>query len=267
MPTVQELYELWADDAELREDLQRSLAPRGTDSLFDAFATLRPQPGQVVLDAGARDARHAIRLVQQHGLRAVALDAVPLHAEHARKLVADAGLEESVEVVVAPIEELPLPDQSVDWIWCRDVLSHVDAARGLAEFARVLRPGGAILAYVTVATARLEPREEAELTSVAALAPDGFRAERLESAAESAGLVLRSADLVCSEWRERMIEDGTWDPRDDLLQVARLQRRRDELATLHGDAAVDAAYGGLVWGVYQLLGKLCPTIYVWERRA
>lgn len=267
MPTVQELYELWADDAELREDLQRSLEPRSTDSLFDAFAALQPHPGQTVLDAGARDARHAIRLVQQHGLRAVALDAVPLHAEHARALVASAGLTDAIEIVTAPIEELPLADGSVDWVWCRDVLSHVDAARGLAEFARVLRPGGAILAYVTVATDRLEPREEAELTAVAALAPNGFRAERLEAAAEAAGLVLRSADAICSEWRERMIEDGTWDPRDDLLQVARLQRRRDELAALHGDAAVDAAYGGLVWGVYQLLGKLCPTIYVWERRA
>jgi len=267
MPTVQELYELWADDAELREDLQRSLRPRGTDSLFDAFAALGPQPGQLVLDAGARDARHSIRLVQEHGVRAIALDAVPLHAEHARTLVAEAGLADAIEVVVAPIEELPLADASVDWVWCRDVLSHVDAARGLSEFARVLRPGGAILAYVTVATDRLEPREEAELTSVAALAPNGFRAERLEAAAEGAGLGLRSVDAICSEWRERMIEDGTWDPRTDLLQIGRLQRRRDELAALHGDAAVDAAFAGLVWGIYQLLGKLCPTVYVWERRA
>jgi len=36
-PTVQELYELWADEAELNDALQRSLAPRGVDSLFEAF--------------------------------------------------------------------------------------------------------------------------------------------------------------------------------------------------------------------------------------
>ena len=24
---------------------------------------------------------------------------------------------------------------------------------------------------------------------------------------------------------------------------------------------------GLAWGVYQLPGKLCATVYVWERRA
>ena len=32
-------------------------------------------------------------------------------------------------------------------------------------------------------------------------------------------------------------------------------------------AAIDAAAGGLARGACQLLGKLCPTVYVWERRA
>ena len=39
------------------------------------------------------------------------------------------------------------------------------------------------------------------------------------------------------------------------------------LAAEFGAAAVDAALGGLLWGIYQLLGKLCPTVYVWERDA
>jgi hypothetical protein len=40
MPSVQELYELWAGDQELRDALERSLDPRGTDRLFEAFAEL-----------------------------------------------------------------------------------------------------------------------------------------------------------------------------------------------------------------------------------
>ena len=32
----------------------------------------------------------------------------------------------------------------------------------------------------------------------------------------------------------------------------------------YGAPAVDAVWGGLVWGLYQLLGKLCPTVYVWS---
>ncbi|HEX6700411.1 MAG TPA: hypothetical protein VF101_06725, partial [Gaiellaceae bacterium] len=70
-----------------------------------------------------------------------------------------------------------------------------------------------------------------------------------------------------SEWRERMIEDGEWDASADALAVARLRRREAELVERHGSASVAAAVGGRLWGLYQLLGKLCPTIYVWERRA
>lgn len=267
MPTVQELYERWADDAELREALARSLEPRGTDWLFDLFAELAPQPGEVVLDAGARDASHAIRLVRDHGVRAVALDPVPHHGRLARDAVEEAGLGDAIEIVEASLESIPLADASVDWIWCRDVLVHVDAERGLAECSRVLRPGGQMLAYVTLATERLEPQEAAELVRALALTHDGFDAARLEDAAEKAGFSARAVHRLGSEWRERMIEDGSWNPGDDLLAIARLDRRREELEAKYGAVDVAAAASGLTWGIYQLLGKLCPTVYVWQRRA
>lgn len=42
--------------------------------------------------------------------------------------------------------EIPLPDASVDLVWCERVLQHVpDAASAVAEIARVLRPGGRAL--------------------------------------------------------------------------------------------------------------------------
>lgn len=257
MTTAQQLYELWADDGELRESLRQSLAPRGTDWLFGAFAALGPQPGDLVLDAGARHAVHAIRLVRELGVRAIALDPVPVHAEKARAAVAEAGLSAEIEVVEAAIESMPLADASVDWIWCRDVLVHVEAGPGLAELARVLRPRGALLAYVTLAGDLLEPRERAEL--VEAIAIRTFDAAVLEEAAEAAGLSLRSVERIGSEWRERMLEEGTWSAGEDLLHVARLRR-----GGFTGPEA-EAAWGGLVWGVYQLLGKLCPTVYVWSK--
>ena len=257
MPTAQQLYELWARDSELHEALQQSLQPRGTGWLFDAFAALAPRAGDLVLDLGARDAKHSIELVRRHGVRAVAIDPLPLHCETARAAVAEAGLDGTIEVVQAAAESLPLADESVDWIWCRDVLVHVDASRGLGECARVLRPGGAMLAYVTLATDRLEPRERAELVEATAI--QTFDADVLEAAASAAGLVLRSVDRLGSEWREAMIEQGTWNAGDDLLQIARLRR---------GDFTgvdAEAAWGGLSWGIYQLLGKTCPTVYVWSR--
>jgi SAM-dependent methyltransferase len=267
MPTVQELYELWAGDSKLPEELTGSLEPRSTESLVDAFAALGPKPGQLLADVGARDAGYAIRLAQLHGLRAVAIDPMPFHCELARRAVAAANAEDSVTVIEGAIEELPLEDGSVDWVWCRDVLIHVDARRGFAECARVLKPGGTMLAYVTLATDRLEPREARELIEASAIQKESFHADSLEAAARDAGLVLRSVDAIGPEWRERMIEDGTWDAAADVVQLGRLLRQAEALADRHGRQAVTVEWASLVWGLYQMLGKLRPTVYVWERDA
>ncbi len=50
---------------------------------------------------------------------------------------------------IATIAHLPLPDQSLDGILCSSVLEYVpDPAACLAEFARVLRPGGLLVVSV-----------------------------------------------------------------------------------------------------------------------
>ena len=85
MPTVQELYELWAGDSNLREELDRSYGPRGAEWLFEVFASLGPKPGEWLVDVGARDAKHAIRLEREHELRVTALDPLPLHCDLARQ--------------------------------------------------------------------------------------------------------------------------------------------------------------------------------------
>ena len=267
-PSVQQLYgELWADDTPVDLELERSLEPRGTDWLFELFASLGPKPGELVVDVGARDARHTIRLVREHGLRAIALDPVPLHAERARAAVADAGLTDAVEIVEAGMEDMPIADGAADWIWCRDVLVHVDLTPGFAECARILRPGGRMVAYVTLATELLEPPEAARLFASVAIVPESADPTNVESRAAAAGLELVSSTRLGGEWRERMIEDGSWDPGDDLLRLSRLRRREAELVERHGEADVAARAADKLWGVYQLIGKLCPTVFVWERSA
>ena len=263
MVSVQELYELWAGESELDARLKQSLEPRGTEWLFELFASLGPKRGELLLDVGTRDAGHAIRLVREHGLRGVAVDPLPLHVERAREAVEAAGLE--LEVVEAGIERLPLETASVHWIWCRDVLVHVDVKRGLAECARVLRPGGRMVAYVTLQTELLEPKEAAMLVDAMALVPESLDAAHVEESARAAGLVLVKVERLGGEWRERMIEDGSWNASETLLELSRLQRREPELTEAFGAESVAAFRGGSVWGVYQLRGKLRPTVYVWER--
>jgi SAM-dependent methyltransferase len=269
MPSVQELYgELWADDENpLELELQDSLEPRGTDWLFQSFAALGPQAGQLVVDVGARDAAHTIRLVREHGLRAIALDPVPLHVERARNAVAEAGLATEIDVVKAGIEAMPIAAASVDWIWCRDVLVHTDLSRGFAECARILLPGGQMVAYVTCATDLLEPLEAQRIFEAVAIVPESVQPRVIEQRAADAGLTPVSTTQLGGEWRERMIEDGTWSPADDLLRLSRLQRRSSDFRERHGSTRVAAYAAARAWGVYQLLGKTCPTIYVWRRDA
>jgi SAM-dependent methyltransferase len=261
--TVDKLYgEFWADDSPaLTAELEQSLNPRGTDWLFEAFAELGPRPGQLLVDVGARDAAHTIRLVREHGLRAIALDPVKLHVELARRAVAEAGVE--VDVLEAGIEAMPIGDDVADWIWCRDVLVHVDVELGFAECARILRPGGRMFTYVTCATETLEPREASRIFDALAIVPESTQPDVIESCAADAGLTLVSKTELGGEWRERMLEDGTWSAGDDLLQLSRLRRRGTDL----GSPRVAAYAAARVWGVYQLLGKTCPTVYVWTSSA
>ncbi len=236
MTSARELYKHWAADPPYDPRTGESLDPRGTDWLFELFASLGPKPGDFLLDVGARDGKHFRRLVETHELRGLALDPVP----------------NGPDVVEGVIEELPLADESVDWIWARDMLVHVDLAPAFAECVRVLKPGGRIVAYVTLATDELEPRERAWLCD--AIAIRNLDAERVEAAASA--LTLGQKIELGSEWRERMIEDGTWDPTDALLRLARMRR-------LGIDSPIDRA--DLSWGIYQLLGKTCPTVYVWSK--
>jgi ubiquinone/menaquinone biosynthesis C-methylase UbiE len=262
-----ELYgEIWAEDpSALRVELGRSLAPRATTMLYDEFARLGVGPDDLVLDAGGRDAVHAIEIVRRLDCRVVTIDPIPLHVDRARERVAAAGLEDRIDVVQAAAESLPFEDASIDFVWSRDVLNHVQLDPSLREFARVLRPGGSVLVYQTFAGTGCEPEEARRLFAASASVAENMSAPFFETTARTAGFEVVSTEELRGEWRERMIEDGTWDVAADLLALSRLHRRERDAVEQYGRAPVEAARGGLLWGVYQLLGKLCPTIYVLRR--
>jgi ubiquinone/menaquinone biosynthesis C-methylase UbiE len=263
-----ELYgEIWAENpSALKVELGRSLEPRATTMLYDEFARLGVGPDHLILDAGGRDAIHAIELVRRLDCRAITIDPVPLHIDRARERVAAAGLQDRIDVVHAATESLPFEDASIDFVWCRDVLNHVQLDPSLREFARVLRSGGSVLVYQTFAETACEPDEAQRLFAANASVAENMSVPFFETTAREAGFDVVSTERLAGEWRERMIEDGTWDVASDLLALSRLHRRERDAVEHHGRARVEAARGGLLWGVYQLLGKLCPTIFVLRRR-
>ncbi|HET9317586.1 MAG TPA: methyltransferase domain-containing protein, partial [Vicinamibacteria bacterium] len=107
-------------------------------------ASLRP--GEAVLDLGCGagiDTLLAARAVGPGG-RVIGLDMTPEMVERARRNAAEARLPH-VDIRMGAMEEIPLPDGSVDVIVSNGVLNlSTRKSRALAESFRVLRPGGRI---------------------------------------------------------------------------------------------------------------------------
>jgi SAM-dependent methyltransferase len=167
-----------------------------------------------------------------------------------------------VRAELAGIEALPAADVSLDMIWCRDVLNHVDLQRGLAECVRVLKPSGHMLVYQTFATPALEDREAARIYAGMAIVPQNMGEDFFQTTAQAAGLSIITRDVVSSEWRERWAEEGSAALLEDLLGVARMRRSETALVARYGRAHYEATYASCLWGIYQMLGKLQPTIYL-----
>ena len=188
MVSVQELYELWASEA-TRNSRRRSREPRrraarsGSSRLF---ASLEPKPGELVLDVGARDAIGAITLARTHELRAVALDPVPLALRACAPSGRRSRARDRIEVVEGAIEEIPLDDASVDWIWCRDILVHVELGAASRSARASFEPGGRD-GRVRHARDRAARAARAAEIGSRAIVPENFDGRRVEAAAAEAG--------------------------------------------------------------------------------
>jgi SAM-dependent methyltransferase len=98
---------------------------------------LRLGPGRSVLDVGAGTGK-LTRLLPATGARVLALE--PVEGMREQLLVATPG----VELVEGTAEAIELPDGSLDAITCATAFHWFDGDRSLAEFHRVLVPGGGL---------------------------------------------------------------------------------------------------------------------------
>ncbi len=245
----------------LYEALEETSNPVGPLSLSELAGDLLTNHSRI-LDAGCRDARQLIYLVSTHGCEGVGIDPLAAHVEEAFRLVATAGIDSRVAIERGIVEYLPHRAGTFDLVWCRDVLTLVDDLdRALGEFTRVLSADGHMLIYLNVATDRLESREAERINGPLGNVASSMSQQRIEAAIGLAGLVITEVREIGTEWREYE-EERTRPVSDDLLKLARLRRRRDEMISRFGQEAYDAAEASLHWLCYQLLGKLKPLVYL-----
>ena len=99
--------------------------------------------GRRVLDAGCGVGAYSRHFQELGGGRITALDLDSVRVRIARALAGPAR--EQIEFLHASVAALPLPDRSVDLVFSRVVLPYAPVDQALAEFARVLPPGGLAL--------------------------------------------------------------------------------------------------------------------------
>jgi hypothetical protein len=88
---------------------------------------------------------------------------------------------------------------------------------------------------------------------------------RFEAAIDAGGLTVERCIRLGGEWREHAEEDGDRRTSRQLLHVSRLLRNRAGYTERFGAAAYQGMLTNALWGVYQMIGKLDPRVYVLRR--
>jgi SAM-dependent methyltransferase len=130
----------YADESRLR---RRALAYTGESTAVDARVSLVAAVAEAaprhVLEVGCGWGELAEWVARDTGAEVVAVDLSPRMVELAR--------ERGIDARVADVQELPFADASFDVVIAAWMLYHVpDLDRATAELARVLRPGGRLVA-------------------------------------------------------------------------------------------------------------------------
>jgi tellurite methyltransferase len=118
--------------------------------LFDQLLRGRIRRGSRVLDAGCGGGRNLVYLLRQ-GYDVLGADADPAAVDHVRRLAASLAPDlPAGNLVVAPVERMPFPDNTADVVLSSAVLHFASDDRQfdamVREMWRVLKPGGMLWA-------------------------------------------------------------------------------------------------------------------------
>jgi len=140
-----ELYAQIRRDA-FGEDIgQSSWLTADEQDKFNAWLNLAP--GKTLLDVACGSGGPALRIAAQTGCSVFGVDVHQDAISTAISLAAERGLTQAARFQVADATApLPFPEASFDAITCIDAINHLpDRARVIADWARLLKPGGRML--------------------------------------------------------------------------------------------------------------------------
>jgi SAM-dependent methyltransferase len=195
------------------------------EELRDWLQLLRVSPGHSALEVACGSGGVTCRLASETGAVCVGVDINVHGIEAANRLVERERLSSRVSFqVVDASRRLPFPDESFDVVFCNDSINHLpDRTAVLADWHRILRPGGRLLFTDPIIVSGQLSNEEIRLRSSIGFfvfTPLGHN-ERLLRQTGFTVLDVRDATAavvsVSSRWR-----------------AARL-RRRDQLIALEGE--------------------------------
>lgn len=103
--------------------------------------------GKILLDVACGAGGPALRIAAVTGCTLTGVDVHQQAISAARSLASQRGLESSVDFrVVSADKQLPFPEAGFDAITCIDAINHLpERPRVLADWARLLKPGGRLL--------------------------------------------------------------------------------------------------------------------------
>jgi arsenite methyltransferase len=146
--------------------------------------------GEIVLDLGSgagADVLISARRVGPSG-RAIGIDMTDEMLDLARANAAEAGVD-NVEFVKGYLEELPLPDASVDVVISNCVINlSADKPKVLAEAARVLRPGGRFAVSDVIADSDMDEQTKADMQAWTGCIAGALTEQEFRDALTAAGL-------------------------------------------------------------------------------